>query len=307
MVHIISFQSRCAFILVSTFVSLRSVHCSSEFTSAPPTLMSPTDKRLHCEMNKFVLASPLIVAAVCEDGIVLVATHTSHLQEPLLMESPKESDKREELQDLPNRYKGPTRIESIQIGRKQDAVLLGTAGWKIDCMELVEKCRSIVQAQQARYGIDNQHLSNSDEVGCLIASMASQWLAHCYVSETVRPLSCVGILASCSVTTKRKNLYFIDATGSYRVRAFAIGNQSILVNKKLRTLEFTSYTREQAVQQIVELISTLQNNGEKNDEEEHDGESQKLLPLSKAAIMEIAALDAKTGAVVRMRRSRDKS
>lgn len=104
------------------------------------------------------------------------------------MESPNESDERVELQDLPNRYKGPRRIESIQIGRKQDAVLLGTAGWKIDCMELVEKCRSIVQAQQARYGIDNQHLSNTDEVGCLIASMASQWLAHCYVSETVGSL-----------------------------------------------------------------------------------------------------------------------
>lgn len=68
-----------------------------------------------------------------------------------------------------------------------------------------------------------------------------------------------------------------------------------------------SSTREQAVQQIVELITTLQDSDEKNGDEEHGGESQKLSLLSKAAILEIAALDAKTGAVLRMRRSRDNS
>ena len=68
-----------------------------------------------------------------------------------------------------------------------------------------------------------------------------------------------------------------------------------------------SCMREQAVQQIVELSTTLQDSDEKNGDEEHGGESQKMSPLCKAAILEIAALDAKTGLVLRMRRSRDNS
>jgi hypothetical protein len=150
-------------------------------------------------MDRFVLASPLVVAAKYEDGIVVIATHTSHLYEPLLLEvvDTNTIDSQEVVQTfpqvLPNNYKGPARIELI-ITRPTNnndcssTMLLCAAGWKIDCMELVEKCRAIVAAQQSRYGIHKQIVSSTHELGRMISSMLSHWLANCYVSESVRKI-----------------------------------------------------------------------------------------------------------------------
>ena len=179
------------------------------------------------------MASPLLLAAICSDGIAFVATHTAQSYEPLLVDCVIDSDdncNNDEqndllLQDLPSSYKGPTRIESIMehlhtntntnTNTNTDeqrgtcnSIGLATAGWRADCISLVDKCRSIVKTQQSRYGIYNQQLNTQqnsaaesagrsdretivdnyedDEMGYMISNMAYQWLAHCYVSETVR-------------------------------------------------------------------------------------------------------------------------
>lgn len=350
------FRSRyISLVILMASMTLSSVKCSSDFQLYGPSSSSILGtKRTHCEMDKFVLASPLVIAAVYKDGIVVVATHTSHLYEPLLVEGAtstmdkEDGDSNNVLQDLPSSYKGPTRIEPIITRSTNDCnstMLLSTAGWKIDCMELVEKCRSIVQSQQTRYGISKQILSSMDELGGMISSMLSHWLANCYVSESVRryyvlgrclkyilsayviliqgrlfllsyklfisiwpfllkvrPLSCVGILASCS-SKENMNLFFIDSTGSYRVRAFAIGNQSMLMNKKLRAIDFRQYVKEQAVERIIELITSL----EDEKKEEGYGESHSIQmkkTSSKHALLEIATIDVNTGLVLRMRRKK---
>ena len=104
------------------------------------------------------------------------------------------------------------------------------------------------------------------------------------------------------------HLYFIDSTGSYPVRAFAIGNQSIQVNTKLRSVDFTNYTKEEGVQKLVKLITdTSSSEDEEMKQDEKDDsriDQKKMTPLPKNTILEIATMDAKTGAFTRMRRNK---
>jgi hypothetical protein len=203
MVHLIEYLRRSrntsVFTLVlSIFLASHSVSCSSDFRASSSSALGDT-KRSHCEMDRFVLASPLVVAAKYKDGIVVIATHTSHLYEPLVLEEldtntiNSQDVVQASPQVLPNNYKGPTRIELINTRSTNNndcgsTMLLCAAGWKIDCMELVEKCRAIVAAQQSRYGIHKQIVSSTHELGSMISSMLSHWLANCYVSETVRKI-----------------------------------------------------------------------------------------------------------------------
>lgn len=117
----------------------------------------------------------------------------------------------------------------------------------------------------------------------------------------------MGILASCSAANNCLNLYFIDATGSYPVRAFAIGNQSIQVNRKLQSVDFTNYTKEEGVQKLLDLIATSSSETEQQRHEESSSSNNDRLikPLPKHTVLEIATMDAKTGAFVRMRRQKN--
>jgi hypothetical protein len=202
MVHFLDYlRTRCSYLImvaVSTLLASISVSASSNFRASSSALGDT--KRNHCEMDRFVLASPLVVAAEYKDGIVVIATHTSHLYEPLLLGVTDSNaiDSHEEVkkspQVLPNNYKGPTRIELIltrptNVNDCSNTLLVCAAGWKIDCMELVDRCRSIVTAQQSRYGIHKQIVSSTNELGKMISSMLSHWLANCYVSESVRNTS----------------------------------------------------------------------------------------------------------------------
>eukprot|EP00586_Coscinodiscus_wailesii_P011380 CAMPEP_0172505294 /NCGR_PEP_ID=MMETSP1066-20121228/185257_1 /TAXON_ID=671091 /ORGANISM="Coscinodiscus wailesii, Strain CCMP2513" /LENGTH=172 /DNA_ID=CAMNT_0013281853 /DNA_START=90 /DNA_END=604 /DNA_ORIENTATION=+ len=131
--------------------------------------------------DKFVSSSPLSVAAVCSDGIALLAIHTAVSQEPLLVDDdddtlPPGHPPRNEtqptptnattttrnatnssndtttttttLRDLPKSHRGPTRIELIDGG----GTSLLTAGWAADGATLLRQCRSIAAARAARYG-----------------------------------------------------------------------------------------------------------------------------------------------------------
>jgi 20S proteasome alpha/beta subunit len=90
------------------------------------------------------------------------------------------------------------------------------------------------------------------------------------------------------------SLYFIDCTGSYRVRAFAIGNQSIQVNKKLRGIDLQHHTKEQAIECIIQLLTSPEDDDANNEDT--------IKPLPKNTLFEIATMDITTGLVERMRR-----
>lgn len=225
MVHFLDYLgARGTYVIIvalSTILASHSVSCSSDFRASSSALGDT--KRNHCEMDRFVLASPLVVAAEYKDGIVVIATHTSHSYEPLLLGVAESNtiDSHDEIktspQVLPNNYKGPTRIDLIltrptNVNDCSNTILLCAAGWKIDCMELVDKCRSIVTAQQSRYGIHKQIVSSSNELGKMISSMLCHWLANCYVSESVRKSYGISttpiILCICYINQTRRNISY---------------------------------------------------------------------------------------------------
>ncbi len=103
----------------------------------------------------------------------------------------------------------------------------------------------------------------------------------------------MSLLASCS-SQETMSLHFIDCTGSYQVRAFAIGHQSIQVNKKLRGIDLRHHTKEKAIECILQLLTSLDDNDAKMEDT--------IKPLPQNALFEIATMDATTGLVERMRR-----
>lgn len=157
--------------------------------------------------DKFVASAPLIVAAVCQNGVVIIATHTSVLTEPLLMEESQDGNDTQEQgaapisessdnsndddtssitklpKDVPLSFRGPFRIQSID----GFGSTLVCAGWRTDGEHLAEKFRSLATAEANQFG----EPSNAHEYGRFLAEEASTWMAKCAVYESVRPFSLV--------------------------------------------------------------------------------------------------------------------
>jgi hypothetical protein len=145
--------------------------------------------------SQFVSAAPLIVAAVCRDGVAVVAAHTSTEDEPLLYHSTlddsavesKDSEGDEhsvsigvkDVQDLPLDYGGPFRIHTID----SFGTTLVSAGWRSDCEVLANSCRSIAASQLASYGPPD---TGSSLYGHFLATELSLYMSTCAVSERVR-------------------------------------------------------------------------------------------------------------------------
>jgi hypothetical protein len=153
--------------------------------------------------SQFVSAAPLIVAAVCRDGVAVVAAHTSTEDEPLLYHSTlqdhttnintidesenKDSDLIDEhsvqargnvnVKDLPLDYGGPFRIHPID---SFGTTLVG-AGWRADCEILASRCRSIAASQLASMGPPAQ----GSLYGRLVSTDLSMYMSQCAVSERV--------------------------------------------------------------------------------------------------------------------------
>jgi hypothetical protein len=157
--------------------------------------------------DKFVSLAPLIVAAVCSDGIVMIATHTSYLQEPLLMRLPDNSQDNSSFlemsinttdtainstqqqntseaasnvtlpRDVPLDFRGPFRIQSID---SVGSTLL-CAGWKTDGDWLTQTCRDLAESEIANFGPP----TTGSGYGRYIANEASFWMAQCAVSDQV--------------------------------------------------------------------------------------------------------------------------
>lgn len=118
------------------------------------------------EPDPFVHAAPLVVAAACADGVVVVAAHTPDAEEPLLYYRPKPGggegeDEEEEdpflyFDDLPSDYGGPFRIHVLDHRRRDDAasrtLVLVCTGWRADCETLASLGRALSIAETSRYG-----------------------------------------------------------------------------------------------------------------------------------------------------------
>jgi len=131
--------------------------------------------------DKFVLAAPLMVAAVCRDGIVIAAAHTSLDDEPLLYHcfSEGQQQKIDHLfQDLPTNYGGPFRIQPIDAY----GTTLVCTGWRADCENLVSRCRGLATIEINRFGKP----SSDHMYGRYLAIELSFYMAQCAVSERVR-------------------------------------------------------------------------------------------------------------------------
>jgi hypothetical protein len=231
-------------------------------------------------VDRFVAASPLSVAAVCQDGILILATHTSPGQEPLLLMDPLSSIHAAATEDkyssegssapspdeptceegkttttkelyprlTSQNYQGPRRISFLPLSSQvnqsgtSSRMCLVTAGWRTDCQAIVQRARGLVSSQQIRYGDDGD---TAAATLFFLSQSLSSWLAHSTVSESMRSLSAIGLLAA-TTSTGEGSLHLVDATGQYAVRALAIGNQARWVNHMLRHYPWHHMTMDQA-------------------------------------------------------------
>ena len=171
------------------FIALACIHSSSLVvnSSSISSISSHTNKgknsdpnRAENECDRWVSASPIAIAALCEDGFAMVAAHTNHLDEPLLVRNQNMDDEKDLYSSLPDDYRGPFRIDRID----GEGSCLITAGWKTDCTSLASKCRSIAASELSRYG-KNEILDISEGNIPVIAQRAALWLSQCCFSSNV--------------------------------------------------------------------------------------------------------------------------
>ena len=236
--------------------------------------------------DAYVSASPLSVAAVCGDGIALVSLHfgldsknsDGDAQNSRIKEG---NELLEAFNDLPLSSRGPLRIEPIHDNgattnsmmstcslRTPPSLALLTAGWRTDGMALSDAARELMMEETSLYclpmsvtmgtsteknvgsTINNGQISH---YGRRIADGLSYYMAKCAFSEGVRSLSTIGLLA-CN-NSAGGCLYLVDATGSYSVRAHAIGNGASAIHKRLVFVDFEAMTCLEGLRMLLRIIA----------------------------------------------------
>lgn len=201
--------------------------------------------------DPFVTSAPLIVAAICSDGVALLALHIAFQEEPLLLDTDDVDDIEEEritnssedhnaaislnnttvqIKDMPRSYRGPFRIYSID-GFGTGMVY---AGWRSHGQLVADYCRDLAKEELQVYGPPRMTLTSCKEYGHYLAFQTSAWMAYTAVLRK-HPWSCVGLLAtssggeSCNKEDGSKAraspgcLWLVDTTGAYRILAHAVG------------------------------------------------------------------------------------
>ena len=172
---------------VAASVSRNTVKSSS---AAPPD----NNKKLLNAPNRFVSAAPLVIAAVCEDGVALVAFHLTTADNSLLFEETKQSNTEEpHIRDLSDRHLGALRIMPLD----DEGTALVCVGWRTDCNIFASQCRSIAARERDQYGtrilLDGESIETrrirSFSFGHFLANEAFKWMAQCHYSENVRIVS----------------------------------------------------------------------------------------------------------------------
>ena len=99
--------------------------------------------------DPFVVASPLVVAVACRDGVALLAAHTGDA--PLLYEDDDEDDDEGDngryFRDLPGNFCGPMRLQTVG---KKSAML--TVGWRADAARLLDYARRFDAYEKREFG-----------------------------------------------------------------------------------------------------------------------------------------------------------
>lgn len=177
------------------------------------------------------------------------------------------------LQDLPLDTRGPLRIEPVD--SYGSAIMC--AGWRVDGANLADKCRQLASIELERYGKQNVGV----EYGRYLAKSLNSYMASCAFSESVRSLSSIALLANGS-----GQLHFIDATGAYPCRAYAMGIGSKRINERLQETNFSSLSSEECVQTLLDIIEDCQSPtpiSKSDDDEDSLGSNKFYLPPSSRA------------------------
>lgn len=216
--------------------------------------------------DKFVQYAPLVVAAVCRDGVAIISAHTDESSEPLLYQSLTiESDddisnsdvgSASPYDDLPKDYGGPFRIHRLD----GFGSVLAAAGWRSDCESLADKCRALAASELGRFGKPSRDSLYAE----ILAEETSLHLAQCAISDRFRPLSCAALLASPDGANGAGRLWLVDATGAYLVRAHCVGGGTIdgtadlvsdLINAQLMETDFGSLSVDEGLRRLLALLS----------------------------------------------------
>lgn len=132
--------------------------------------------RVGMQPDLFVTAAPLVVGAVCRDGVALVAAHTPSVEEPLLYSIHKTEESSDYFLDLPEGYAGPFRIRSVDG--------YGTAfvacGWRADGDHLWDKVKSIASAEVRQHGPPSMTHYRQ-----FLSAQLSLCMAQCALSDMV--------------------------------------------------------------------------------------------------------------------------
>ena len=102
--------------------------------------------------NRYVQSSPPCIAAVCKDGISIVALHTNIQKNPYT--TPTTTNDRNgddnscKFPNLPFESRNPLRIERID----EKGSALVTCGWRTDGMILADVARGLCRDEVMRYG-----------------------------------------------------------------------------------------------------------------------------------------------------------
>ena len=128
-------------------------------------------------LDPLVVASPIVAAAVCRDGIALLALHPS----PILAgvngnDSDVTSDDddtkiKHPFRDLPTDFAGPFRLPSLD----RQTVLL-TAGWRVHAQFLIRQARALCQQENSLFGGGSVVAPSvlAEQCALMLATMATE-------------------------------------------------------------------------------------------------------------------------------------
>ncbi|GKY94151.1 hypothetical protein MPSEU_000381200 [Mayamaea pseudoterrestris] len=238
--------------------------------------------------DSFVQASPLVCAAVCRNGVLVVAAHVNvDESEPLLYYSSSHdaasarnnsNDTNGSFLDLPPNFQGPFRIHAVDTR----GTCLVAAGWRADGERLLQKCRRLADEERATYGDETSPLYVR-----FLAMELSLYLAQCQVSERTRTLACASLLVSPT------EVWLVDATGAHCVRALCIGGGGTsdgklvkdAVNQQLLEHDWEFMTMDAALKTLLQILSGT------SEHEQHDDSSQasRLVPVNTR--LEVASVE----------------
>lgn len=261
------FLAVAAVVAASTWASVPSLATAQSKPGATPGRVDP-----------FVTSAPLIVGAICSDGVALIALHTSFADEPLLLDADeplleseddtqgtsdiqvdnsatkKSSNGTISIGDVPRSYRGPFRISAVD-GFGTGMVC---AGWRSHGQLMVDYCRDLAKEELQVFGPPRMTTTYCQEYGRYLAQQTSAWMAYSAILRK-NAWSCVGLLATVSPTTEAAPstgwLWLVDATGAYRIRAHAVGGGGLagIVNHYLAQRPIMS--AEQTMREVLDLLS----------------------------------------------------